>query len=207
MRCFILGATGHTGTQLVELALQHGHTVTAFARSPQKLPQDRAGLTVVQGDPSNVAAMAKAMVGHDVVFSAIAPRMGEMMSSKRSWTMAGHASNIVEAMKQAGVRRLFAFSSAGLFPGQSILVRVLSFPVRGHMADLKAMEQTYEASGLDWTVLRPTWMGEGESDAYRVSPGGLPQASKAMHYRGLAKFMIDAATNGAHRKQLLGIGR
>lgn len=207
MRCFILGATGNTGTQLVELALQHGHTVTAFVRSPQKLPQDRAGLTVVQGDPANISAMAKAMAGHDVVFSALAPRMGEMMSSKRSWTMAGHAANIVEAMKQAGVARLFAFSSAGLFPDQNILVRVLSFPVRGHMADLRAMEETYEASGLDWTVLRPTWMGAGESDAYRVSTGALPDRSKSMHYRGLAKFMIDAAATGAHRQQVLGIGR
>lgn len=41
MRFFILGATGRTGTQLVDLALHNGHSVTAFVRSPQKLPNDR----------------------------------------------------------------------------------------------------------------------------------------------------------------------
>src|SRR3982750_3656514 len=169
MRCFILGATGKTGTQVLDLALQNGHSVTAFVRSPQKLPQDRPGLTVIQGSPADVPALAKAMAGHDAVFSVLAPRIGETFraSSKRAWTMAGYAANIVEAMKQAGVKRLFAFSSAGLFPGQSLFVRMLSFPVRHHMADLKAMEEAYQASSLEWTLLRPIWRGAGESEAYR----------------------------------------
>ena len=208
MRFFVLGATGKTGTQLVELALQQGHTVTAFVRSPQKLAQ-RPGLTVIQGSPSDVPAMARAMAGHDAVFSALAPSMGETLTSpsKRTWTMAGHASNIVQAMKQANVTRVLAFSSAGLFPGQSLFVRLLSYPARHHMTDLKAMEATYQASDLEWTLVRPTWMGAGDSEAYRVAPGALPDGSKAMHYRGLAKFMVEAASQGSHRHELMGIGR
>src|SRR3954454_7062244 len=209
MRCFILGATGKTGTQLLDLALQNGHSVTAFVRSPQKLPQDRAGLTVIQGSPADVPALAHAMAGHDAVFSALAPQIGETFRapSKRAWTMAGYAANIVQAMQQAGVKRLLAFSSAGLFPGQSLFVRMLSFPARHHLADLKAMEEAYQASGLEWTLLRPTWMGAGESEAYRVAVGALPEGCKAMHFRGLAKFMLDAAAEGSHRGELLGIGR
>ncbi|MDO9017187.1 MAG: SDR family oxidoreductase [Deltaproteobacteria bacterium] len=209
MRYFVLGATGKTGTQLLDLALQNGHHVTAFVRSPQKLPKDRPGLTVIQGSPSDVPAMARAMVGHDAVFSALAPSMGETLSapSKRSWTMAGHAANIVQAMQQAGVKRLLAFSSAGLFPGQSLFVRMLSFPARHHMADLKAMEEAYQVSDLEWTLLRPTWMTAGDSDAYRVTAGALPEGSKAMHFRGLARFMLDAAAEGSHRREVLGIGR
>ncbi len=50
MRLFILGATGGTGKHLVDLALQRGHHVTAFVRSPQKLPRHER-LTIVEGDP------------------------------------------------------------------------------------------------------------------------------------------------------------
>jgi putative NADH-flavin reductase len=209
MRCFILGATGKTGTHLLDLALKNGHSVTAFVRSPQKLSQDRPGLTVIQGTPADVPALAQAMAGHDAVFSVLAPRMGEIMSapSKRSWTMAGYAANIVQAMEKAGVKRLLTFSSAGLFPGQSLFVRMLSFPARHHMADLKALEEAYQASSLEWTLLRPTWMGAGVSEAYRVAVGSLPESCKPMHFRGLAKFMIDAAAEGSHRRELLGIGR
>src|SRR3954451_13575462 len=193
MRCFILGATGKTGSQLLDLALQNGHGVTAFVRSPQKLPQDRPGLTVIQGSPADVPALAHAMAGHDAVFSALAPQIGETFRapSKRAWTMAGYAANIVQAMEQAGVKRLLVFSSAGLFPGQSLFVRVLSFPVRHHMADLKAMEEVYQASGLEWTLLRPIWMGVGESDAYRVAAGAFPAGSKAMDLWGFGKVHID----------------
>jgi uncharacterized protein YbjT (DUF2867 family) len=209
MRYFVLGATGKTGSQVLDMALQSAHTVTAFVRTPQKLPQDRRGLTVIQGSPADVPAMARAMAGHDAVFSGLAPRISETFkaASKRAWTMAGYAANIVEAMKQAGVKRLLVFSSAGLFPGQSLFVRMLSFPVRHHMADLKAMEEAYQASGLEWTLLRPTWMAAGESEAYRVQVGALPEGCKAMHFRGLAKFMLDAAAAGSHRGELLGIGR
>jgi putative NADH-flavin reductase len=209
MRCFVLGATGKTGTQLLDLALQNGHSVTAFVRSPQKLPGARPGLTVIRGSPADVPALAQAIAGHDAVFSALAPRIGETFRapSKRAWTMAGYAANIVQAMEQAGVKCLLAFSSAGLFPGQSLFVRVLSFPVRHHMADLKAMEEVYKASALDWTLLRPIWMGAGESEAYRVAVGALPEGCKPMHFRGLAKFMLDAAADGSHRRELLGIGR
>lgn len=209
MRFFILGATGKTGSEVLDLALKNGHSVTAFVRSPQKLPQNRPGLTVIQGSPADVPAMAKAMAGHDAVFSVLAPQAREIMSApaKRTWTMSDYASNIVKAMEQAGVKRLLAFSSAGLFPKQSLFVRLLSFPARHHMKDLRAMEEVYQASNLDWTLLRPTWMKAGESESYRVEAGRLPENCKAMHFRGLAKFMLDAASQGTQRRELLGIGR
>lgn len=208
MRCFILGATGKTGAQLVDLALAGGHPVTAFVRSPQKLAP-RPGLHGVQGSPADIAAMAEAMRGHDAVFSALAPGIGEILSSpaKRSWTMAGYAQNLVQAMGQAGVRRLLLFSSAGLFPGQSLFVRLLSFPARHHMADLSAMEGVAQGSGLDWTLARPTWMAKGEDAAYRAQAGALPADPKPMHFRGLASFLLDAARDGKHLREIVGLAR
>src|SRR6184192_3402204 len=54
MRLFILGATGGTGRALIDQALERGHRVTAFVRSPQKLGSPREGVTVLQGDPRSV---------------------------------------------------------------------------------------------------------------------------------------------------------
>ena len=50
MRISVLGATGRTGRQIVEQALQAGHEVVAFARKPEALEMDHERLTVVQGD-------------------------------------------------------------------------------------------------------------------------------------------------------------
>lgn len=50
MRLFLLGASGRTGTHLLELALANGHEVTAFVRTPSKLAV-RKNLSVVAGNP------------------------------------------------------------------------------------------------------------------------------------------------------------
>ena len=125
MRLFILGATGRTGKELTDLALKKGHSVTAFVRSPQKLAATGAGLRAVEGSPAEVERMAEAMQGHDAVFSALGPKPREVFTSlsKRSWTMEKFAANTIVAMEQAKVRRLVLFSSAGLFPGQTIVAR------------------------------------------------------------------------------------
>jgi putative NADH-flavin reductase len=60
MRLFILRATGGTGRALLEQAVERGHQITAFVRSPQKLGPLREGLAVRQGDPRNVAELGDA---------------------------------------------------------------------------------------------------------------------------------------------------
>lgn len=209
MKIFVLGATGKTGTQLLDLALRGGHEVTAFVRSAQKLAQARQSLSVAQGSPADTESMAKAMAGHDAVFNCLAPGIGEILSrpGKRTWTMESYARQIVQAMGQAGVRRYLGFSSAGLFPGQSLFVRLLSFPARHHMADLAAMESVIKESNLEWTLARPTWMAKGESDAYRAQAGAMLADAKPMHFRGLAQFMLDSARLGKHLREVVSLAR
>jgi putative NADH-flavin reductase len=71
MNLTVLGATGPTGTQLVEQALAAGHHVTALARSPEKLTITNPNLHVVQGDATDRAAVSQAMKGADAVISTL----------------------------------------------------------------------------------------------------------------------------------------
>ena len=48
MKVIVFGATGTVGRLAVETLLKSGHTVTAFARSPQKLKWGRALFSAVQ---------------------------------------------------------------------------------------------------------------------------------------------------------------
>ena len=67
MKLFILGATGGIGRHLLQLALERGHHVTAYVRSPQKIESTHARLNVVQGDVFNPDQLARSMAGHDAV--------------------------------------------------------------------------------------------------------------------------------------------
>jgi uncharacterized protein YbjT (DUF2867 family) len=55
MKLVVLGATGGTGLEIVRQAIEHGHEVTAFVRSPAPLMPFRDRITVVQGDLLNNA--------------------------------------------------------------------------------------------------------------------------------------------------------
>jgi nucleoside-diphosphate-sugar epimerase len=50
MKLFILGATGGIGRHLVRLALERGHFVTAYVRSPKKIVEVHERLKVMQGE-------------------------------------------------------------------------------------------------------------------------------------------------------------
>src|SRR5579863_4631154 len=114
MRLFIIGATGHTGAQLLDLGLQRGHDLTAFVRSPDKITRRHQRLTVVAGDPLSTDGLAGALAGHDAVLSALGKRPPGAFR-RHSLVEAGAASTVA-AMTRAQVSRLVLVSAAVLFP-------------------------------------------------------------------------------------------
>lgn len=85
MQILLLGATGRTGLLVLKEALARNHTVTALARSPEKLeasiPADhpnRSNLTTIAGSPLNTADVASALAASpspvDVVITTLNPR-------------------------------------------------------------------------------------------------------------------------------------
>jgi putative NADH-flavin reductase len=118
MRVFILGANGKTGTQLVDLALDRTHQVTAFVRSPQKIMRRHPPLQVVRGDPHSVDELASVLPGHDVVLSALGVRPPKAF---RPHTLVEEcAASTVGAMTKTGVKRLALVSAAVLFPDKGM---------------------------------------------------------------------------------------
>ena len=61
MKLIVFGSTGDTGRQVVTQALEQGHDVTAFARSPEKLDQKHEKLQVVQGNILDFPSVERAI--------------------------------------------------------------------------------------------------------------------------------------------------
>jgi putative NADH-flavin reductase len=209
VRLFILGATGNTGTEIMDLALKQGHQVTAFVRSPEKITLVDKGLKVIKGSPDDVEGMSQAMKGQDAVFSALGPKPAEIFTAlkNRSWTMEKYAANTLLAMEKAKVDKLVLFSSAGLFPGQNLFVKFLSALAHNHMKDLKGMEKVVTESNFNWTIARPAYLAKGTDEQYRAQIGALPPRALKMSFRALAKFMLDTVEEGLYKRQILGLAK
>src|SRR5574338_1366123 len=109
MKIIVFGASRGVGLKVVEQALQAGHTVTAFVRTPSRFTIQHPDLMVLHGDSRDAAAVEKAVAGQDSIISALVPTRppapGMMETS---------AKNIVAAMKKHGVRRLISTAGAGI---------------------------------------------------------------------------------------------
>jgi putative NADH-flavin reductase len=158
MKLTIFGATGATGTCLVEQAIEVGHDVTAVVRDPARLtvPGDRR-LTVVTANVMDPAAISPAVAGAEAVLTALGPHgSGPTTISHDS------VASIIQAMQRTGTRRLITVSGSIVADeGESPYLRYLLKPmVRGtflrHVcADMRDAEAVIRDSSLDWTIMRP----------------------------------------------------
>lgn len=171
MKIVIFGASGGTGTKIVEMALAAGHTVTAFVRSPSKINIRDVNLALFQGDVMDATAVEKAVVGQEAVISALGPTRPPVPGM-----MEKAAKNIVAAMKKHGVRRLVSTTGAGVRQPQDqpklidhLISALLHLMARAVVLDSAANVKVIQASDLDWTVVRfPRLMDGAHTGKYRV---------------------------------------
>ena len=200
MRLFVLGATGKTGTALVEQGLARGHDVTAFGRSA--FGGEGKSLRVLAGNPMDAKELTAALPGHEVVLSALGKR-GLGATS----VVSDGARATVEAMRTTGLRRLLIVSSTLFDSNVGWFTRLMGRTLLRHVvADQQAMEELVTRSDLDWTVMRAARLTNGAfTGKYIVSdePGGAGFSGRAMSCQDLACMMLDEAERGNYIKQVV----
>jgi putative NADH-flavin reductase len=201
MRLFVLGATGKTGQALVAQGLARGHTITAFGRSALRGETTRT-LHVVVGSPMRADDLATALPGHDAVLSALGTR-GLGVTS----VLVDSARACIDAMYRARVRRLVIVSSSFVDPQSGWLSRVAARTLLRHTAsDQRAMEKLVTQSELDWTVLRPSRLGDGVLTGHytaAAASGRIPVSRMGMSREDVAHMMLDTAERGAHVREIV----
>jgi putative NADH-flavin reductase len=203
MRLLILGANGHTGRQVIDLALGRGHHVTAFVRSPEKITRRHPLLGVERGDPRRVNELTAALPGHDAVLSALGVRPPEAFRPHA--LVQECAASTVAAMTRTGVKRLVLVSAAVLFPGKGFRFSFFRFLLTHVARDLGTAEEIVRATSLDWTIARPPRLVERPGETYRSTSGALPVGALSMSFRALGAFMLDVTEQGSHVREIVGL--
>ena len=210
MKILVIGAAGKTGEVIVEQAVGQGHTVTAFVHNAQEEAAKRfgeKGIRVIEGDVLHINALQSAMAGQEAVFDAL----GGHTPWKETTLETSAARNIIAAMKAHGVKRLLVVSAIGvgdtkdLVPGwyEHLIMPTL---LRGAMKDKEAMEPEVEASGLEWTLVRPGHLVDGEvtGKVLTFEPGQGQTAHKITR-ADVAAFLLQCLAEGTYKEQAVNI--
>ena len=146
MSVLVTGANGYVGREVVAHLHGKGTAVRALVLSPSStLP---AGVEQVTGDVTDAGSLAPAMDGVEAVIHLVAILDG----TDEQCELVNHqgAVDVINSARSAGVRRLLHMSAAGVTEEHA--------PLTKYWRTKFAAKQAVMRSGLDWTVMEPSFV-------------------------------------------------
>lgn len=201
MKIALIGATGNAGSRILAELSRRGHAITAIARHSEKVP-GLTGVTPVKADADDVAGLAAALKGHDVVISSV-------------HFTASDPRKLIEAVRASGAGRYLVVGGAGsleVAPGKK-LIDTPEFPAI-YKADAAAgsafLDLLRLETKLDWTFLSPSAMfvpGE-RTGKFRLGGDQLLANEKgsSISFEDYAVAMADEIEKPAHSRKRFTVG-
>jgi uncharacterized protein len=204
MNILVLGATGRVGSQIVTYALHDRHHVTVLVRTPEKIQIHNENLTIIQGNVLNKNDIALAMRGIDVVISAL--------NTDGTNTLSESMPLIIEAMVKEGIKRIITIGTAGILQSRTTPNSLRYQSSESKRKSTSAAEEHHKMydilkqSNLDWTIVCPTYLPDGEKvGKYRIERNFLPEGGAKISVPDTAEFTFKQINASEYIKSRVGI--
>ncbi len=210
----LIGASGFVGSAILKELLSRGYHVEALVRNTENVKVENTRLTVKKVDVADTKALASDLKGYDTVISAYNP--GWTNPDIYNLTLQNYP-RIVEAAKEAGVKRLLIVGGAGtLFCAPGLRV-VDSGVIPAEIMDgVKSLGKFYldtlnNEKSIDWVFFSPAGSLEpGEATGtYRLGKDDLivdNEGKSRITVGDYAKAMVDELENPSHHQERFTIG-
>jgi uncharacterized protein YbjT (DUF2867 family) len=184
----IIGASGGIASKVIDLlASEPSLQLTLFLRKASRLRRKPGpNIHVIEGNALHMDDLRKAMTGVDLVYVNLAGDLEAMTT------------HIVAAMKEKGVRRIIFVSSIGIYES----------PLKPVLEPYRKGADVVESSGLDYTILRPSWFTNADEVDYELTKKGEPEKGSLISQNSLATFIAGIIRNPEnHVHDNLGINK
>lgn len=185
----VAGGTGFLGREIARALLEAGHDVSVLSRTKPREPllDPRSGW--VQADVTAPAGLADALRGFEAIVDAVQFPNSPMENPRKGYTFEkvdlGGTKNLVDAARVAGTGHFIGLSGVGA-----------AEDAKHHWLRFKWQEEQHIiASGLNYTIFRPSWVyGPGDVSLNR--------------FLGFARFLpfVPVIGNGKTRINPLFVG-
>lgn len=184
----ILGAGGNIAERAIDILAKEGDIhLTLFLRNKSRLRNNEASqCRILEGDVLNYDQLKEAIRGQDIVYANLSGDLEAM------------AKNIVRAMDEEGVKRLIFILSIGIY----------DVPLKPVLKPYRKAADVIEASGLDYTILRPTWFTRADEVDYETTRKGEPERGSVISQKSLATLIAAIIMSpGKHIHENLGVNK
>ncbi|PFA61718.1 hypothetical protein CN378_22195 [Bacillus sp. AFS015802] len=200
MKISLFGSTGRVGSVVFQQA-RSTYEINRLVR--RKNGMDASGMEVV-GDVLCEEDVMKTIEGSEAVVSCLNTDKHDVLS--RSMPI------LLKAMRYHGVKRIITCGTAGILQARrdSGLYRFQTSESRRRST--KAAEDhlkaflMLQASEMDWTVVCPTYLPDGERlGEYRTESDVLPEGGKSISIYDTGDFIYQQLTDDSYIKRRVGI--
>lgn len=178
----ILGAGGQIARWVIRMLADDPATrLTLFLRNAKKLSAVPKNARIVEGDVLDRPTLDRAMAGQDVVYVNLAGALDEQMKC------------IVAAMRTNSVKRVIYIASLGIYdevPGK--FGEWNHHEIGRYLAPYRRAAELLEASGLDYTILRPAWLTDREEVDYETTARDEPFKGTEVSRKSVADLVVKA---------------
>lgn len=210
----LIGASGFVGSAILKELLSRDYEVEALVRNPENVKVNNPHLTVKKVDVADTKALAADLKGYDTIISAYNP--GWTNPDIYNLTLQNYP-RILEAAKEAGVKRLLIVGGAGtLFCAPGLRVVDSGAIPAEIMGGVKSLGKFYletlnNEKDIDWVFFSPAGVLEpGEATGtYRLGKDDLIVDSNGNSHITVgdyAKAMVDELDTPSHHKERFTIG-
>lgn len=210
-KVLVVGATGATGRAVVADLLARGHQVTAFTRRADAFEIDDPNFQTFVGDATQLDDLRRAVQGHDAVTVTLGitenPLWVRLRGASKTPTEIRSIGtrNVIEAMREHGVQRLIVQTTYGVGDTWSKLSLMWKFIfwafLKPQILDTEVQEQLVRASDLDWVLVEPVALTDGERDASVLASSEGEIKAMSVSRASVAHFIGDAVEEPACIRQ------
>ncbi|WP_277369667.1 NAD(P)-dependent oxidoreductase [Rhodococcus rhodochrous] len=199
MKVLAIGATGGSGRVAVSALLERGHDVTALVRNPDTAGSFGDRVTVVTGDAVRDSDVERAVHGQEAVVVTLGIHENPVRVRLRGPARtpldvrSRGTRTVVDAMRRHGARRLIVQTSYGTGPTRDrlparyrLMFRALLGP---QITDTERQDALVRSSDLEWTIVQPVNLTDGDDDEATVSDGDV--SSWAVPRRAVGRVLAD----------------
>lgn len=178
----ILGASGAIAQHAIE-KLQKDDTVnlTLFARNTNRIKQfENPNTQLVEGDVLNKSDLKEALKNKDIVYANLSGPMENL------------AKSIVSEMEESQPKRLVFVTSLGIYneiPGK--FGEWNDGMIGEALKTYRRAADIIEASNLDYTIVRPSWLTDKDETNYETTQKGEPFIGTEVSRKAVAEYITD----------------
>lgn len=176
MNILIIGAGGQIPEVLIPLLQEQDHlSLTLFGRNAASLPYEN--VRKISGDAGNESDLIHAMQNQDIIY---------MNFDNKKIT-----ERVIDAMHKVGVKRIIQAGVLSVYGEVAEPFSTWNTRMMGSSIARSRGVEALEASDLDYTYMRMTWLYNGDRSDYVASPKGEPFLGTQITRQAIAQFVLD----------------